>query len=87
MVENWSLGRRCGGANAPAPDLKALKTIKGNPPSLQELGVPLEILEAAEEIVEGSDVAGGIERWRLELLVRFLIAADRRWRPNAERDL
>jgi hypothetical protein len=45
-------------------------------PTLQEMGVPLEILEVAEGIVDGSDVPG-IERSRLEFLIRFLIACDR----------
>lgn len=45
-------------------------------PSLEELGVSLETLEAAEEIVSGSDVLG-VERTTLETLIRVVIWMDR----------
>lgn len=57
----------------------------GNPPSNQvfdrpatmdEFGVPEEILESLEEIVDGSDTLG-VERTRLEALVRVLLNWDR----------
>ena len=45
-------------------------------PSLRALGVPLEMLEGAEEIVDLSDVVG-LERHTLELLVRYVVWVDR----------
>ena len=45
-------------------------------PTLDALGVPLEILEAVEEICDTSDVLG-VERHKLELIVRLVIAHDR----------
>jgi len=39
---------------------------------LAAIDIPKEILEVAEEIVDGSDVVG-IEKWRLEYLVRFVL--------------
>jgi len=45
--------------------------------------VPLEILEMAEEIAAGADGLG-IEQWRLEYLLRCVLAADRRARQTSE---
>ena len=45
-------------------------------PSLQELGITPEILEAAEEIADTSDVLG-VERHTLELLLRRAFALHR----------
>ena len=45
-------------------------------PTLEELGVGREFLEAAEEIADDSDVLG-VERTRLEILVRFVVFWDR----------
>ena len=47
-------------------------------PSLEELRLPPEILEAAAEIADASD-APGIEPWRLEFLVRFVVWAERQF--------
>ena len=53
-------------------------------PTLEALGVSREILEAAEEIADASDVPG-IERSRLEYLLRLVIVLDRRSRPLPEK--
>ncbi|MGO9701175.1 MAG: hypothetical protein ACLPX7_18135 [Xanthobacteraceae bacterium] len=47
-------------------------------PSLEELEIRPEILEAAGEIADASDVPG-IETERLEFLVRIVVWADRRF--------
>lgn len=52
-------------------------------PSLEELRVPQEMLEAAAELADASDVLG-LERYRLEVLVRFLLHHDRRRDSNLE---
>jgi len=41
-------------------------------PSLNELGVTREMMEAVEEISSGAD-GYGIETWRLQVLVRLLL--------------
>jgi hypothetical protein len=46
-------------------------------PSLEDLGVNPEMVEAAEEIVDRSDVIG-VERHTLELLLRRVFAMHRR---------
>jgi hypothetical protein len=45
-------------------------------PTLADLGVRLEILEAAEEIADASDVIG-LERTRLDRMLRIVFALDR----------
>jgi hypothetical protein len=45
--------------------------------SLEKLGVTREMMEAAEEIYDASDVPG-LERYRLEVLVKFLLTCFRR---------
>ncbi len=47
-----------------------------NVPSLEALGVTMEMMEVAEEIVSGSDVLG-VERTTLETLIRVVIWMDR----------
>ena len=57
-----------------------------NPRTAEEAVLELvapEMLEMAEEIASGSDVIG-IERWRLEYLLRSVIDADRRARRTIQ---
>lgn len=58
-------------------------TLDLNPPNLGacDCQVPLEILEAALEIVSGSDVIG-VERWRLEEALRVALCANHRLRRD-----
>jgi len=49
-----------------------LDELTENLPTLNELGVTPEMMEAAEEIAAGAD-GECIERWRLQVLVRALL--------------
>ncbi len=51
-------------------------------PSVEELGVPVGMLEAAAELADASDVPG--QTYRLHVLVRFLLYHDRRRDSNSE---
>ena len=58
--------------------LRAILEGRRTLPSIEELAVPQEILEAAGVIADASDVLG-IETSRLEFLVRTVVWADRLW--------
>ena len=64
------------GAPRSRPAIRDFLACPERVPSLSDLGIPREMVEAAEEIVDSSDVLG-IETDKLEFLIRFLIAMDR----------
>jgi len=67
---------RQAGAGAAKAALTVTDLLEGRMPSLEELMVRPEILEAAEEICARSDVLG-IERSEFERLVRIIVWGDR----------
>jgi hypothetical protein len=63
-------------ASGPEPPYVFGPDLLSSLPAASELGIPEEMMEAAEEICAGSDVVG-IETWRLEILVRLIVYLDR----------
>src|SRR6266849_4948713 len=82
-----SIGAGAPDVFSPALDFPAcleIATAAASDPSQQRRDLlPMEILEAAAEIADGSDVLG-LERSRLEHLVRVVIEMDRQRRDKSQ---
>jgi hypothetical protein len=59
-------------ASSPKPPYVFGPDLLSSLPSALDLGVSEETMEAAEEISAGADGVG-IERWRLQVLVRLVV--------------